>query len=51
MRRVRDLLRGPAIVCDGRATIREAAKLMTDAGRRAVVIPTETTGFGIFTRR
>ncbi len=49
MRRVRDLLRGPAIVCDGRATIREAAKLMTDAGRRAVVIPTETTGFGIFT--
>ncbi len=49
MRRVRDLLRGPAIVCDGRATIREAAKLMTDAGRRAVVIPTATSGFGIFT--
>lgn len=49
MRRVRDLLRGPAIVCSEQATIREAAKLMTDAGRRAVVIPTETTGFGIFT--
>lgn len=49
MRAVRELLRGPAIVCSGESSIREAAALMTEAGRRAVVIPTDTSTYGIFT--
>ena len=35
MRRVRDLLRGPAIVCDGQATIREAEGRLEAAKREA----------------
>ncbi|OYD69860.1 putative nucleotidyltransferase substrate binding domain-containing protein [Rhodococcus sp. OK302] len=49
MRPVRDLLHGPAIICSGETSIREAATLMTEAGRRAVVIPTDTSTYGIFT--
>ncbi|MGC0363943.1 CBS domain-containing protein [Rhodococcus sp. 27YEA15] len=49
LRRVRDLLHGPAIVCDAHRSIRDAATMMTDAGRRAVVIPTDTDAYGILT--
>lgn len=49
MRPVRDLLRGPAIVCPANMSIREAAARMSEAGRRAVVIPTDTNTYGILT--
>ncbi|SDC93292.1 putative nucleotidyltransferase substrate binding domain-containing protein [Rhodococcus tukisamuensis] len=49
MRPAGELLRGPALTCAPETPAREAAELMTRAGRRCVLIPLAEGAHGIFT--
>lgn len=49
MRPVGELLRGPALTCTPQATAADAARAMTSAGRRYVLVPLGDGRLGIFT--